>query len=162
MKQIDILSRQFQIAKLNLQKTYVDGLDGDLASQDFNARLQSSMAKAGFDTNYYNGFDGDEVAALDLAIKQNQKIIGGCEAMIKAHFRDIWNDKSKPFAARAGALYQIMGGTPQNWKAWLVSYSAANGIQAPSDGNHTYQTDFLGKSAAEILEITGNSLNSLP
>lgn len=162
MQQIDILSRQFQIAKLNLQKTYVDGLDGELASQDFNARLQASMAKAGFDINYYNGFDGDEVAALDLAIKQNQKIIGGCEAMIKAHFRDIWNDKSKPFAARAGALYQIMGGTPQNWKAWLVSYAAANCIQSVPDDKNTSQTDFFGKSAGEILEMTGNAIADLP
>ena len=55
-----------------------------------------------------------------------------------------------------------MGGTPENWKAWLVSYSAANGIQAVDGEKHTYQTEFLGDSAAETLNITGNALNSLP
>lgn len=128
MFKIDSLSKQFELAKLNLSKTYVDGLDGDLAAKDFNERLNASIAKAGFDTNYYDGFDGDEVAALDLALKQSQSIINGSEAMIKAHFRAIWNDHSKPFAARAGALYQIMGGTPQNWKAWLASYMASQGL----------------------------------
>lgn len=161
MAKIDILSRQFEIAKLNLQQTYVQGLDGELASQDFNTRLKASIAKAGFDTDYYDGFDGDEVAALDLALKKSDSIIRGTEAMIKAHFREIWHDTSKPFAARAGAMYQLMGGTPSNWKTWLVSYAAANGIQSVSSDRNTSQTDFFGDSAADILETTGNAIDNL-
>lgn len=159
MRQIDELSAQFNITKLNLQQTYVDGLDGDLAAQDFNQRLSASIAKGKYDVNYYENFKGDEIAALDLAIKKSQSIISGAAAAIKDNYTKMWQNKNLTYAQRMAAQYMVMDGISKKWSDWLVAYNAANGITAPPSDKSVYQTDFIGNGSNN--EQIGENLYNL-
>ena len=156
MRSIDELTAQFNLTKLNLQQTYVDGLDGDLAAQEFNQRLNAAIAKGKYDTNYYENFKGDEIAALDLAIKRSQSIISGAAAAIKDNYTKMWQNKNLTYAQRMAAQYMVMDNVSKKWSDWLVAYNAANGITAPPSDKSVYQTDFVGDGVNNAQ--TGESL----
>ena len=128
MEQIDSLTKQFELAKLAIKQTYLNGIDGDLAAQEFNQRLNVSIAKGKYDVNYFEKFKGDEIAALDYAIKRSQSIISGAASAIKENYLSIWKDKSRNHLERMAAQYMLMDNVSKQWADWLVAYNAANGI----------------------------------
>lgn len=122
-KQMDDLTRQFELTKLNLKKTYVDGIDGDLAAENFNKLQQASFSKAGYDVNYFDGLDGSEVAAIEMFIKRSDKFRRDLKDSIDRNYFDIWKDKSRPYDQRMSAAYLLNGDVSKKWYDWTIAYN---------------------------------------
>lgn len=159
MRKIEALTQQYELAKLNLSQTYVNGLDGDLAAQDFNARLNAQIAESGYKENYFENADGEANALYDLAMKKAEYFIKQGESIIKQNYLSIWQDKSKPYTQRASAQYMLMGNVPENWRKWLGVYMMSQGFT--EDGSSVFNNDNLDSSASESIFKLGSSIYDL-
>lgn len=111
--QFQILSQQFETSKLN-------SLDPETAASSIMAGYSATIAEQNFKKDYFDGFDGDEAAALDYAMKQYQDIIMRIDSSTKQNLWDIYSNKSLSMQERLSAFYNLAGNTHSSFAEFAI------------------------------------------
>lgn len=111
--QFSILNKQFENAKL-------DSMDGTIVANSIMDGYRASSAEYKFKKDYFDGFEGNEVAALEFAMQQYQEIIMSIDAGAKSNLESIWKDESRGMNERLSAFYNLCGNTHSSFAEFAV------------------------------------------
>lgn len=102
-----------------------------LLEQDYKTKLtelldpsleaSSRNAKYKYETDYFNGFEGDKVALYEFMHKKAQAIAENASAQIYDHYHQIWK-KDPESTAGVAAAYMILGKGNIPWYEFLISH----------------------------------------
>lgn len=142
--QIELEQNNIRLEKeLNvIRSRYASSLDIEGLADSANKVAASQGAEADYQNTYFSSLDAEKMAAIEFAIKQNEKVKATMEKHINENLKTVYlqnKDNERGFAA----AYLFTSGAGAHWAAYLGAYELANGIERikqPDPGNPTTNT----------------------